>query len=208
VRSSRQVVLVDVLRILRTGLHCFRDTQRCLEEILKVFSYSPSYPPYLRWWRGVRSALSLNRRIERVAFVATKADLATRPNRTRLKHLLEVLVRFASNRLRFRLRDDRIEYDYCAAFRCTEDAAKKLDGMPLSVLKGRRQMPDDEAREGVWFPGEVPEEWPEEAYDPMEAGFMFPVFMPRSLPRDRDDLPIEHLNLDELFYSMVEGYIR
>jgi hypothetical protein len=32
--------------------------------------------------------------------------------------------------------------------------------------------------------------------------------MPRPLPRDRDDLPIEHLNLDELFYSMVEGYIR
>ena len=207
---ARQIVLVDVLRILRTGLHCFGDTQRCIEEVLKAFAYARAYPAYdpRHWWQQTVSTWLPMRRIDRVAFVATKADLATRNNRPRLRRLLEELVRFAANRLRFRMPDDRISFDYCAALRSTEDAAKVVDGMPLGVLAGRRRFDGHEVRQGVWFPGEVPEEWPTESYDPGEAGLKFPQFQPRSLPLERDDVPIPHLNLDEVFYAALGGMLR
>jgi len=209
-RCSRQIVLVDVLRVLRTGPICFRDTQRCIEEVLRAFTYGRHFPAYdpREWWRRMASALSLESQVERVAFVASKADLATRTNRDRLPRLLERLVRLAANRLRMRLDDGRILYRRCAAYRCTADAAKQVDGMPLAVLRGRRRMHGAEDKDGVWFPGEVPEDWPVEAYDPREEGLMFPEFLPAALPRERDDLPIPHLDLDEVFWSMVETSAR
>jgi predicted YcjX-like family ATPase len=207
---SRQVVLVDVLRILRTGLHCFSDAQRCIEEVLRAYTYPRLYPSYdpREWWRRLVSQFQPDTCVERVLFAASKADLATRPNRPRLRRLLEDLVRFAANRLRLRLREGRMRFEYCAACRSTEDAAKKVDDMPLSVLRGRRRMDDGSVKEGAWFPGDAPEEWPREPYDPEAAGFRFPQFLPRSLPAQRDDLPVPNLNLDEVFYSLIEDRVR
>ena len=213
-KCSRQIVLVDVLGILRAGLYRYSDTQRCVEEILKVYSYGWSgawYDPR-KWPSAVWARCTGAVRIDRVGFVATKADQATRTNRPRLLNLLEALVRRAAEEPGLILPQDRISYKYCASYRSTEDAKarrkdQKAGDIPRSVLTGRRQSADGKIEEGTWDPGEVPKEWPQYRYDPRKRGYRFPDFLPEPLP-DRDDLPIEHINLDEVLYAMIREFVR
>jgi len=199
---TRQIVLVDVLRVLRKGVHSYNDTRRCLRCVLDVFRYRRREP----WYRpgAWLDRLFNGPAIERVAFVATKADQATRTNRARLKGLLRELVGPTHRELRTTMRRDRLHFAFCAAHRCTGDVEKLVDGRPLSALAGRRS--DQRAREGVWFPGEVPESWPDDEWDAESNAFRFPDFVPAALPM-RDGAVIDHVNLDKVFWYMIEDLV-
>ena len=99
----------------------------------------------------------------------------------------------------------RPKVTFCAALRATDDAVKQYDGRDLSCLRGFREDRAPE-KEGPWFPGEVPPEWPEDAWDPEESQYAFPDFLPRRLPM-RDGAVFPHINLDKVFWHVVEDLI-
>jgi predicted YcjX-like family ATPase len=82
---DRQVVLVDVLRVLKQGVHCFNDTRKALLKILAVYGYTPESSKWSPWtWLG------LNQTASRVVFIATKADQASREEEAFRHRLLRV----------------------------------------------------------------------------------------------------------------------
>jgi predicted YcjX-like family ATPase len=201
-RCSRQIVLVDVLRVLREGVHSYNDTRRSVRQILDAYAYA-----------RMRHRLSLMRildlfteRIDRVVFVASKADQCTRATRGNLRLLLEDLVDQKRRQLVTTLPHGRPRVMFCAANRSTEDACKQFDGRELSCLRGIREDGEPD-RDGPWFPGEVPPEWPDDAWNPDEEQYRFPNFRPRRVPM-RDAAVIRHINLDRVFHYMIEDLIE
>ena len=200
-RCSRQIVLVDVMSVLRQGVHSYNDTRRCLRSVLDAYAYAEQRHRFspLRLMDAVRP------RIERVVFAATKADQCTRATRGNLRYLLEELVDQKRRQLIATLPRCRPKITFCAACRVTEDATKQYDGRELSCLRGVRadREPD---KEGPWFPGEVPMEWPEDDWNPEEEQFVFPDFLPRRLVL-RDGAIIPHANLDKVFWHVIEDLV-
>ncbi|TPG49273.1 ATPase, partial [Roseomonas nepalensis] len=81
-RFDRQILLVDVLGALHSGRDAFLDTEQALALIAGCLTYKQD-------WGSLWSRQSA---IERVAFVATKADHVPHNHRTNLCHLLRDLV--------------------------------------------------------------------------------------------------------------------
>ena len=201
-RCSRQIVLVDVLGVLRRGVHCYNDVRRSLRQILDAYVYAVARPRF----SPLRLADMLRARIGRVAFVATKADQCTRATRGNLRMLLEDLIDPKRRHLIATLPHGRPRVMFCAANRSTEDACKEFEGRELSCLRGVREG-DSDGRDGPWFPGEVPPEWPQDDWDPELEQFRFPDFLPGRLPM-RDGAVVPHINLDKVFHFVIEDLIR
>jgi len=201
VKCSRQIVLVDVLKILRQGVDSYNDTRRCLRSVLDAYGYSRH-----RFWLSPLRIVDWLTKIHRVAFVATKADQCARGTRANLKTLLEELVRPKHRELQATMPEGRLGFHFCAAHRCTKDTSKTYEGKALSCLQGVL-LDNLEGAEGIWFPGEVPAEWPDTEWDPNEREFGFPDFAPTPLPK-RDGAVIDHINLDKVFWHIIEGVIR
>ncbi len=200
-RCTRQIVLVDVLKILRQGVDSYNDTRRCLRAILDAYVYATQRHPL----SPMRLIDAFRTQISRVAFVATKADQCTRATRGNLRFLLEELINPKRRQLIATLPDGRPRIMFCAAHRATEDAVKLYEGRDLSCLRGRREDAEQE-KEGPWFPGEVPPEWPAEEWDPRQEQFVFPNFLPRQLPQ-RDGAVIPHVNLDKVLHYIMEDLL-
>jgi len=73
---------------------------------------------------------------------------------------------------------DRTEFLSIAAHRCTDDVDTDHDGRPIVALRGR--LSQDDKNEGLFFPGHVPQQWPENRT--AWRDFRFPDFLPRKLP--------------------------
>jgi uncharacterized protein len=188
-RSSTQVVLVDVLRVLANGRKSYNDTRRCLASTLAAYRYT-------RRWFG--------RRIRRVVFAAAKADHALNGDRPHLAALLETLGEKARGRIGGTLAP---RYRWLASLRATTDAVDRRNGRPQEVLKGTLF---GEKEESIWYPGPVPNEWPDRLIpltDELWAAdndfYRFPRFSPPEFPA-RDGAPLPHLNLDELLWDILE----
>jgi len=195
---DRQVVLVDVLQILKQGVYCFNDTRRALLKILDVYGYTPEASKWSLW-----ALLGLGQTASRVVFVATKADQANYATRVNLERLLQDVINTAYQNLRTKI-PHGLSFRFCAANRCTTDARKTLDGQELSCLTGQREDRPHEG-EGTWYPGEVPPDWPND-WDPVQHAFKFPNFLPKQLPK-RDGATIAHINLDKVFLHLVEDFL-
>lgn len=179
---NRQVVLVDVLGALWAGRTAFEDTRRALHAI------GDSYRRLLerQWLPG--------RRIERVAFVATKSDHAADINRDHLRATLRAMVLGRDEAPR-----EAEAFFAAAAARCTEDGAiQREDGGQERVvfgvpLGGDRQRP---FRTGVLPAGPVPEAYWGGSYMSLPQ-FAPPAFRPGA-PH-----PIAHLQLDEVLAALL-----
>jgi predicted YcjX-like family ATPase len=197
-RCSRQIVLVDVMRILRRGVHAYNDTRRSLRAVLDAYGYAEQRHPL----SPLRLLDLVSTKVDRVLFVATKADQCTKATRGNLRYLLEELVEPKRRELAASLPDGRPRVTFCAAHRSTEDAAKNVDGARVSCLRGCRT-DGPPGKDGPWYPGEVPPAWPENQWDPEERQFTFPDFLPPRLPM-RDGAVVPHINLDKVFWHAVE----
>ena len=214
-KSSTQVVLVDVLRVLSNGLQCFNDTRRCLEATLTAYQYPGKWfkPRILADKGGHRKTIGqlyrylgkwFRSRIRRVVFAATKADHALNGDRPHLAGLLATLVDKARGQIGGVLSP---RYRWLASLRATLDGVSRKDGRPREFLKGRLVGAEIES---VWNPGLVPNEWPDRMIphtdEPWVAGndfYRFPRFMPPRFPA-RDGAEVPHLNLDELLWDILE----
>lgn len=203
---DRQIVLVDVLRVLKNGVDCFNDTRECLAAILGAYRYAGRRRRLAGILpRGLRPAP----RVTQMLFAATKADHALRSHRGNMRHLLDDLVRRAAARIAGKANGRMPErsFEYLASLRSTTDA-ETTDGRPREVLRGRQFDAEGGSAEGIWNPGVVPEHWPDPT---LEVGacwpvddirYDFPSFSPASLPL-RDGAVWPQLNLDRVLWLLL-----
>jgi uncharacterized protein len=187
---DRQIVLVDVLRVLNAGEEAFADQRRALDIILGTFRF------------GRRSLLRrlFGARIDRVLFAATKADHVPALQRDHLEALMADLVEAPS--LRAKAAHARIAATSLASIRCTEDDTDIIDGRKLDVVVG---LPEGGQKRIRFFPGIVP-------VRPPPPGFWgerfteFPVFQPPRITRATEE-GIPHINLDKALNFLLEDVL-
>lgn len=183
-RFDRQIVLVDVLHSLNLGRNHFMDSQEALATILESFRYGAN-SLFARLFRPS---------IEKLLFVASKADHVAANQHANLKHLLELMIAPARRKARFA----GLETDVLAvsALRTTDTVKTEHQGQMLSCVRGRLK---DEDRETVLFPGEIPPDLPDDE-DWRSGRFHFREFSPRRLEPGAKG---QHLRLDQAIEFLI-----
>jgi predicted YcjX-like family ATPase len=180
-RFDRQVVLVDVLRALNIGPAAFEDARRALASVLRSFRFGRS---------NILARLLGGPRIDRVLFLATKADHVAPGQFANLRQLLAKMTVEAGLDVKFE--GARAETGVVAAVRSTEPGTGSYEGKSVGLVKG---ILEGETTPSVLYAGEVPpappprELWATQRPD-------FPNFRPPRLdPRPGEGVP--QLGLDE-----------
>jgi len=186
-RLDRQIVLVDALAPLNAGATAVRDLGQTLAEILACFR------------QGGNTPLSriLGRRIDRVLFAATKADLLHHDSHDRLEAMLDTLLADASGRAE--RAGATVATLALAAVRATREAKVRQKGVELDCIAGVPEKGEmiagtrfDGATEAAIFPGDLPED-PRLALDgSLEGHLKFVRFRPP--PPEGEAFP--HIRLD------------
>ncbi|MEM0908568.1 MAG: YcjX family protein [Pseudomonadota bacterium] len=200
-RLDRQIVLVDVLSALNGGPEALDELRRALTSVLSCFR------------TGKLSFLGslVDRRIDKVVFVATKADHIHHTDHDRLENILSHLVAEARERASFTGAD--VEIAAMAAVRATREGTASRGGEELPTiigtpLEGQRingRIFDGETEIGL-FPGDLPDD-PADVFDtPRDAfGVTTLRFRPRQLERSNTGLTLSlpHIRLDRVLESLI-----
>jgi len=145
---DRQIVLVDCLHGLMAGEAALLDLQDTLNRILKSFQYGQN-----GWWRRLFSP-----RIDKLLFVATKADHVTPEQHPSLLKLLKELVQGGIANARFE--GIELENMVMAAIKSSEYHQVNYEGRSLTVLHGS----DLQDHEIALFPGQIPDHIPDPSF--------------------------------------------
>jgi predicted YcjX-like family ATPase len=179
-RFDRQIVLVDLITALNRGRAVFEDTQLALKTVMESFRYGSS-SLIARLFRP---------NIEKLLFVATKADHVAHNQHHNLRLLLEQMVFEAAGNARF----EGVEpvFMAIASLRSTDMVKTDHHGQTLSCVRGLLK---GEERETVLFPGEIPPDLPVDE-DWADGRFRFRDFAPRRLRTNGSEQP-QHIRLDQ-----------
>lgn len=186
-RLDRQIVLVDALTALNAGASAVKDLQNALADILSCFR------------QGSNSLLSnlFGRRIDRVLFAATKADLLHHTSHDRLENILKLIVEQAMTRAEYS--GASIEVAALAAIRATREASVKQKGETLECIVGTPLAGEtvgstafDGNTEAAIFPGDLPKDAAKAIDGSLEGKLKFVRFRP---PPQRDGT-WPHIRLD------------
>ena len=186
-RLDRQIVLVDTLTALNAGAGAVKDLQLALTQILTCFR------------QGANSVLSamLGRRIDRILFAATKADMLHHTSHDRLENILKLIIEDAMTRAEYS--GAEIDVAALAAIRATREASVKQKGETLDCIAGTPQAGEaidttrfDGETEAAIFTGDLPLD-PKAALDgSLEGHLRFLRFRPPALKDGR----FPHIRLD------------
>lgn len=123
-RLDRQIVLVDTLTALNAGASAVKDLQTALTQILTCFR------------QGHNSLLSglFGRRIDRILFAATKADLLHHTSHDKLEEILKLIVEDAMTRAEYS--GAALDVTAIAAIRATREASVKQRSETLECIAG------------------------------------------------------------------------
>jgi uncharacterized protein len=186
-RLDRQIVLVDGLTALNAGHNAVQDLQNAIAGVMDCFRLGAN---------TIASEL-FGRRVERVLFAATKADLLHHHDHDRLEAILRVLVDRAAGRAE----TTGAVYDVTAmaAVRATREAKVTRNEEELLCIAGTPEQGErvsntvfDGEKEGAIFPGDLPAS-PEAALDgSLEGKLQFVKFRPPALK----DGQFPHIRLD------------
>ncbi|HEY0525242.1 MAG TPA: YcjX family protein [Stellaceae bacterium] len=186
-RFDRQVVLVDVLHALNRGPAAFEDARLALAGVLESFRVGKT---------GWLASLLGAGRIDKVLFVATKADHVTPRQYANLRQLLEKMT--VGSALDLRFRGAAVSFTIVASVRCTEPGIGTFEGQRVGMLSG---IPVGATEPAILFPGEVPADVPAPEHWTVAAPD-FPVFRPPRLsPTPGTGAP--HLGLDEALEFLI-----
>ena len=150
-RLDRQIVLVDALSALNAGPAAVQDLKNALTQVMACFRL------------GSNSIFSkvLGRRIDRILFAATKADLLHQTSHDRLENILRLIVDDACKRAEFS--GATIDVAALAAIRATREAKVKQKNEELPCIAGIPQAGEvignttfDGKSEAAIFPGDLP----------------------------------------------------
>lgn len=133
-------MLVDCLAPLNAGAASFGDMQQAIARIMESFAYGKS-----NWWRRLFAP-----RIDKLLFVASKADHVTPEQHGPLVSLLQHLVSRGRGQARF----EGIETECLAlaAIKATEVGKGVADGREFPAIRGTTLSGEPL----LLFPGEVP----------------------------------------------------
>ena len=176
-------MLVDVLGALFAGRTAFEDAKQSLEKVGEAYS------------KLLEGGVFSGRKIEAVAFVATKSDHVDDHQRPHLRLTLEHMAidgqpSVSSNMKR--------SFHAVSAVRCTRDEEVTAEGRPQRAVIG---VPLGDDRERPFRPGGVPAGAVPETYW-KNSYFIMPQLRPPSF-RGGDAHPIENLNLDEVLVALL-----
>lgn len=210
---SRQVMLVDVLGALAAGRAAYEDTARAIQAIATALRYGVGgiipaagalvlrgmghvLPPILGRVTDRAARHMSDPRIQRVAFVATKADHVPSLKRQNLDNLLRALVDPLA--AHSESSGAKISRHVAAALLSTEDGSAVINGHKTPIVKG---IVFGQERVRDYTMGEVPS-GPPPADFWSETFFELPVFRPPPIdPSGRTGLP--HLGLDSVLAALI-----
>jgi uncharacterized protein len=186
-RLDRQIVLVDTLTALNAGAGAVNDLQTALTQILTCFR------------QGSNSLFSsvLGRRIDRILFAATKADLLHHTSHDKLENILKLIVAEAMTRAEYS--GAEIDVAALAAIRATREASVRQKGETLECIAGIPLPGEtigstvfDGETEAAIFPGDLPAEAAKALDGSLTGSLKFVRFRP-PLPKDNG---YPHIRLD------------
>jgi uncharacterized protein len=197
-RLDRQIVLVDALSALNAGASAVQDLKTALTQVMSCFR------------QGSNSIFSelFGRRIDRILFAATKADMLHQSSHDRLEAILQLIVEEAMARADFSGAD--VDAIALAAIRATREATLAERSRELPVIVGVPQAGEvidktrfDGEKEAAVFPGDLPDLAPQALDGSLEGRLRFVRFRPPPLqdgqfPHIRLDRSIEFLLGDRL----------
>ncbi|MEM9207285.1 MAG: YcjX family protein [Pseudomonadota bacterium] len=152
-KLDRQIVLVDLLSAMNAGPNAVRDLERALSDTLSVFR------------TGRRSLLSalFARRISKILFAATKADLIHHANHDRLETLLAALVSRSRNAAD--MTGTEVGLAALSSVRATRETIISRDGADHECIVGTPESGEiiggktfDGEKETAFFPGDLPDD--------------------------------------------------
>ncbi len=185
---DRLVVLADVLTALHAGQAAFADTSAALAAAAGAlrwrFSFADAFSSLLQWQLPARI-------IDRVAFVATKADHVADRQRGNLAALMKTLAHIPGEGVAH-------AHFAAASVRCTEDFVWTLEGRPVSAVRGRVLGQSVLTRS---YPGEVPDRPPDADF--WQHPFLaLPQFEPMRL-RDGGASGVPNIGMDALLNFLL-----
>lgn len=187
-RLDRQIVLVDTLTALNAGPAAVADLRKAFTDVLSCF----------RMGENTFITELFGRKVERVLFAATKADMLHHSGHDRLENILRTLIDEAAARADA----TGARYDIAAisAIRATREATLQQKGEDLACIVGTPEQHEvigdltfDGNKEAAIFPGDLPED-PQAALDGrLEGKLKFVRFRPPQLK----DGTFPHIRLDK-----------
>jgi predicted YcjX-like family ATPase len=192
-RLHRQIVLVDVMSALNAGVHAVEDLRSALTDVLGAF----------RLGSNTLASNIFGKRIDKVLFAATKADLLHHQAHDKLEDILRLLVEQAAKKAEF----SGATFDALAlsAIRATREATVKRKGEELPCIVGIPEHNQNIGQESLdvkgefaIFPGDLPAH-PQAALEGLSTGqlqfvkFAPPVLAGETFPHIRLDRAIEFL---------------
>jgi predicted YcjX-like family ATPase len=200
-RLDRQIVLIDVLSALNAGPSAIADLKAALTDVLGAFR------------QGANTWLSqvLGRRIDRILFAATKADLVHHTSHAALAGILRAVIEDAATRAQYAGAD--IDVAAIAAVRATREATVSQGGHDLPCIVGVPQAGEaigtqvfDGKAEAAVFPGDLPDD-PAQALDgSLEGALRFVRFRPPVIAAPRPLMPaapFPHIRLDRTLEFLI-----
>jgi predicted YcjX-like family ATPase len=205
-RLDRQIVLADVLTALNAGPSAVSDLSAALTGVLACFRQGAN-----SW----ASALT-GRKIDRILFAATKADLLHHSSHDRLEEILKLIVKGAVKRAEFS--GATVDVAAIAAIRATREASVKQGRETLPCIvgvpaAGERIGDDvfDGKTEAAIFPGDLPDD-PAKALDgSLTDAIRFVRFRPPLLekaPPLVDSPSFPHIRLDRAIEFLIGDKFR
>ncbi|MGB8316132.1 MAG: YcjX family protein [Aestuariivirga sp.] len=186
-RLDRQIVLVDTLSALNAGPAAVQDLKSALTEVLACFR------------AGANSILSavIGRRIDRILFAATKADLLHQTSHDRLENILRLIIADASAKAEFS--GATIDVAALAAIRATREAKVKQKNEELPCIAGVPQR--GEKIDGTTFDGEsevaiFPGDLPANSLDALDGTLQGKLKFVRFRPPPLKNGAFPHIRLD------------
>lgn len=180
---DRQIVLVDVLGALFAGKSAYDDTARSLQRVARSYS------------RLLEGGLFKWRKIEAVAYVATKSDHVDDLQRDNLRLTLQDMV-LSGSAARARSKQS---FHAVSAVRCTIDAdVTDADGRVHRAVLGT---PLGENNRRPFRAGNVPAGSVRDTYW-ANPYFVMPALRPPEF-RGGGPYPIDHINLDEVLVALL-----
>ncbi|WP_439327412.1 YcjX family protein [Lonepinella sp. BR2357] len=181
---DRQVILADCLTPLNHSRQAFEDMQEGLTQLFHNFHY------------GKRHLLSrlFSPRIDKLMFIATKADHITTDQLPNLMSLMRHLVQKGGSYVEFE--GIETEYSAIAAIRATQQVNVTQNGQKFKAIQGVRS---SDLQRVTLFPGSVPMNIPNEAFW-QQNKFEFDQFEPQRLEQGEI---IPHLRMDTVLQFLL-----
>ncbi|WP_386693632.1 YcjX family protein [Lonepinella sp. MS14435] len=181
---DRQVILADCLTPLNHSRQAFDDMQEGLTQLFKNFHY------------GKRHLLSrlFSPRIDKLMFIATKADHITSDQLPNLMSLMRHLVQKGGSYVEFE--GIETEYSAIASIRATKQVSVTQNGQKFKAIQGIRS---SDLQQVTVFPGSVPMKVPNEEFWQTNK-FEFDQFEPQPLEQGEN---IPHLRMDTVLQFLL-----